>query len=122
MCEKVISILWTGDWNAGGVHNSLVDAITFGVINGKAKKLTINDVYDPQKAANDIFYIYNHRSPTLQKIQDKEMTKDDILNEEGQELLNTFTLSKNYITFYRKCYEFGYGYESSDFVKLPLRR
>ena len=35
--NKIISVLWTGDWNAGGVHNDIIYVATFGVINGKAK-------------------------------------------------------------------------------------
>ena len=30
-----------------------------------------------------------------------------------------FVISDKYITFFREEYEFGYGYEGADFVKLP---
>ena len=122
--NKIISVLWVGDWNAGGVHNDIIYTATFGVINGKAKRLKINDIYSPEKAAEDIINAFKTNkgvSSIPQQYQDGELTVDAILNEENQELLNSFIISDKYITFYRKEYEFGYGYEGASFIKLPFK-
>ena len=65
--------------------------------------------------------LWNFIFPIPQQYQDGELTVEAILNEENQELLNSFIISDKYITFYRKEYEFGYGYEGASFIKLPFR-
>ena len=118
--EKIISIVWHGDWNAGGVHNDIVYTLTSGYVNGKAKVLKIDDVYDKRKACNDIIYAYKQSKYPPQQLVDGELTADTLFSqEEGLDILNNFTISDKYITFYRPEYCFGYGYEGADFVKIP---
>lgn len=116
--KKIISVIWKGDWNAGGVHNDIIYTATIGLVNGKAKKLTINDIGNPKKFAEQIIKEYQKKSIRPQMLDDGELTAQSLLDEKGQTLLNSFTISKNYITFYRQEYEFGYGYEGADFVKI----
>lgn len=118
--DKIISIFFIGDIYAGGAHNlPIVDGLTFGIVNGKAKKLTIHDVYDPYKAANDIYYVWLHEKREYVGYN----TKKDILYEEPSiKMLNNFTISKNKITFYRKVYSFAPFCCDWDYVKLPFNK
>ena len=119
--EKIISVVWNGDWMAGGVHNDMVFTATYGMVNGKAKKLTVNDMGDPKVFAQKIYNAYLEKEMKLQQLEEGLFSPQAILEEEGQQLLNSFTVSDKFITFYRQEYEFGYGYEGADFVKILLK-
>lgn len=118
--SKIISVLWRGDWCAGGVHNDIIMTVSFGMINNKPKILTINDIGCPEYFANEIIKEYKIHNPELSMLNEGTFNEKALLKEENQCLLNSFTISDNYITFYRHEYEFGYGYEGADFVKIKL--
>lgn len=122
--KKIISVLFVSRFFADDIAHDLpqVQGVTFGVINGKTKKLTINDVYNPKKAANDIFYVWTHSKNKPNDVENNTITKKDLLNEKEQRMLNNFTISKNYITFYRSCYEFSAYCDDWDYVKLPYNK
>lgn len=120
--SKIISVVWQGDWCAGGVHNDIIMTASFGMINNKAKILTVHDLGDPVYFAKEIIKEYKSHNKKLEMLSEGTFTEKAILEEENQCLLNSFTVSDRFITFYRKEYQFGYGYEGADFVKIKINQ
>lgn len=119
---RLASVSFVQGWYTGGNHpNFVYYTFNYGVIDGKAKKLTLTDVFSKRLSAADIKQQVNDLILNKLRLQDRaSFVVDGSIAKLSEAQLNRFVLTREGMTFLFPPYELA-SYAAGDFkVELSL--
>lgn len=117
---KLASILISRYSYSGGAHpNHGVEAMNFGIVNGKPKQLKLSDFF--AAGFDSASHVSKLVIAKLKKTEGADWVKDGTLKKLDAKMLQRFTPSADGLTWYFNPYDVG-SYAAGDFeVKLNLQ-